>query len=93
MQTGAVVWMTGLSGSGKSTLANGLARELLQRGHAAYVLDGDVLRAGLLHGLTGVGAPYEPPLSPDLRIETSTSDMRDSLSPLVEYVLSRILQK
>lgn len=45
--TGAVIWLTGLSGSGKSTLAQALAQRLEQRGHACYVLDGDVLRTGL----------------------------------------------
>ncbi|ASV99585.1 adenylyl-sulfate kinase [Paraburkholderia aromaticivorans] len=44
---GAVVWMTGLSGAGKSTLANALHRRLKEAGHAAIVLDGDVLRRGL----------------------------------------------
>ncbi|WP_248918586.1 adenylyl-sulfate kinase [Pseudomonas entomophila] len=46
-QRGAVVWLTGLSGAGKSSLAEGLARQLTERGHACYVLDGDVLRTGL----------------------------------------------
>lgn len=46
-QTGATIWFTGLSGSGKSTLAVALEQALLQRGHAAYVLDGDNVRFGL----------------------------------------------
>ena len=41
------VWFTGLSGSGKSTLAFALERALVDRGHAAYVLDGDNVRFGL----------------------------------------------
>ena len=41
------VWFTGLSGSGKSTLAFALEEALLQRGIAAYVLDGDNIRFGL----------------------------------------------
>src|SRR5262249_19049354 len=44
---GAVLWLTGLSGSGKSTLANSLEISLMQRGVAAFVLDGDNLRRGL----------------------------------------------
>lgn len=44
---GATVWLTGLSGSGKSTIANGVARELLDAGVLAYVLDADNLRHGL----------------------------------------------
>ncbi len=41
------VWFTGLSGSGKSTLAFAVERALLERGVAAYVLDGDNVRFGL----------------------------------------------
>ena len=49
-QTGATVWFTGLSGSGKSTIAVALEQVLIQRGHAAYVLDGDNIRFGLNAG-------------------------------------------
>lgn len=48
-QRGCVVWLTGLSGSGKSTIARAAERLLLERGHLAYVLDGDNVR----HGLNG----------------------------------------
>lgn len=44
---GGVLWLTGLSGSGKSTLAMALQRQLFERGHQVYVLDGDNLRQGL----------------------------------------------
>jgi len=46
-QKGALLWMTGLSGSGKSTIAYTLEHALIQRGHLAYVLDGDNVRFGL----------------------------------------------
>ncbi len=46
-QKGALVWTTGLSGSGKSTIAYTLEHALVQRGHLAYVLDGDNIRHGL----------------------------------------------
>jgi adenylylsulfate kinase len=49
-QTGATMWFTGLSGSGKSTLAVAVEQVLIQRGHAAYVLDGDNVRFGLNAG-------------------------------------------
>jgi adenylylsulfate kinase len=49
-QTGATIWFTGLSGSGKSTLAVALEQVLIQRGHPAYVLDGDNIRFGLNAG-------------------------------------------
>ncbi|MDZ7796738.1 MAG: adenylyl-sulfate kinase [Candidatus Marinimicrobia bacterium] len=48
-QKGVCLWFTGLSGSGKSTLARGVENALYQRGHIAYVLDGDNIR----HGLNG----------------------------------------
>ena len=46
-QKGATLWFTGLSGSGKSTIAFTLEHTLVQRGHLAYVLDGDNIRHGL----------------------------------------------
>lgn len=46
-QKGATVWFTGLSGSGKSTVAFTLEHALVERGHLAYVLDGDNIRHGL----------------------------------------------
>ena len=46
-QSGCVLWLTGLSGSGKSTIARALEYALLQKGRAAYVLDGDNIRHGL----------------------------------------------
>ncbi len=46
-QRGGTVWLTGLSGSGKSTIARELERQLMDAGHACYVLDGDNIRHGL----------------------------------------------
>src|SRR5437763_139706 len=46
-QKGCTVWLTGLPSSGKSTLAFSLEHLLVQRGHLAYVLDGDNIRHGL----------------------------------------------
>jgi adenylylsulfate kinase len=46
-QKGVTVWLTGLSASGKSTIAVALEQVLIQRGHHAYVLDGDNVRHGL----------------------------------------------
>jgi adenylylsulfate kinase len=48
---GFVVWLTGLSGAGKSTIADALAPELRAAGKRVEVLDGDVVRAHLSHGL------------------------------------------
>jgi adenylylsulfate kinase len=41
------LWFTGLSGAGKTTIAYAVERELVARGVAAYVVDGDNLRHGL----------------------------------------------
>ncbi|KAF2401459.1 adenosine-5' phosphosulfate kinase [Trichodelitschia bisporula] len=46
-QRGYTIWFTGLSASGKSTIATALEQTLLQRGLAAYLLDGDNVRFGL----------------------------------------------
>ena len=165
------VWLTGLSASGKSTLAFALERDLVEMGHACYVLDGDNVRHGLnsnlgfshadrtenirriaevarlmndaglivitafispyradrqlareiigmerfveiyvstpittceardpkgmyrraregaIQGFTGVGAPYEPPEFPALKLDTSI----DSLPECVRKVLSELV--
>jgi bifunctional enzyme CysN/CysC len=44
---GMSIWITGFSGSGKSTVAHELARQLVQAGTLAVVLDADNLRHGL----------------------------------------------
>ncbi len=46
-QKGATVWFTGLSACGKSTIAFTVEHALVERGHLAYVLDGDNIRHGL----------------------------------------------
>ena len=46
-QTSHLIWFTGLSGSGKSTLAAQLESLLFKKGYKTYLLDGDVIRAGL----------------------------------------------
>jgi bifunctional enzyme CysN/CysC len=46
-QKPATLWFTGLSGSGKSTIAKRVERLLFERGHAAFILDGDNVRQGL----------------------------------------------
>ena len=46
-QKGVLVWLTGLPSSGKSTTAFTTEHLLVERGHLAYVLDGDNIRHGL----------------------------------------------
>ncbi len=50
-QQGVTLWLTGLPGSGKSTVAYTVEHALVQRGHLAYVLDGDNVRHGLNRNL------------------------------------------
>ena len=52
MQTGFVVWFTGLPASGKTTLAKAVEQELMERG-APHVqrLDGDIVRQDLTRNL------------------------------------------
>ena len=51
MSAGACIWFTGLSGSGKSTTADAVVPLLEARGRTVTVLDGDVVRTHLTHGL------------------------------------------
>jgi len=48
---GFTLWFTGLSGAGKSTLAAAVSTELVRRGIAVEVLDGDEVRQNLSKGL------------------------------------------
>jgi sulfate adenylyltransferase len=48
---GFTLWLTGLSGSGKTTVGHLVAAELDRRGLVVDVLDGDVVRTHLSHGL------------------------------------------
>jgi adenylylsulfate kinase len=49
--SGFVLWFTGLSAAGNTTVGSLVARELEERGHVVEVLDGDVIRTHLSHGL------------------------------------------
>ncbi len=48
---GLTVWMTGLSGAGKTTICQTVYTELLARGIRVEMLDGDVVRNQISHGL------------------------------------------
>jgi adenylyl-sulfate kinase len=49
--SGFVLWFTGLSAAGKTTVGSLVARELEERGLTVEVLDGDMIRTHLSHGL------------------------------------------
>jgi adenylylsulfate kinase len=46
-------------------------------------------RAGELHGLTGVDAPYEPPPAPDARIATQDQSLDASVEQLLAVLVER----
>jgi adenylyl-sulfate kinase len=51
MDAGCTLWFTGMSGSGKSTLATLIASRLRARHTRVEVIDGDIIRTQLCHGL------------------------------------------
>ena len=97
-QKGATLWFTGLSGSGKSTIAFTLEHALVQRGHLAYVLDGDNIRHGLNKNLgfsaanniairAGSGA-WVLVLNPDTRVTAGAIDaLREALEAKIRKLL------
>lgn len=50
-------------------------------------------RSGELSEFTGVSSPYEPPVSPDLVIDTSRSTIAGSVAKLVEFIGAHIEER
>jgi adenylyl-sulfate kinase len=46
-------------------------------------------RSGELRDFTGVDAPYEPPVSPELTVDTSRDSVDESLDRLARYVMAQ----
>lgn len=46
-------------------------------------------RAGIIPGFTGISAPYEPPLAPEIVIPTSQQALKESVDQIIEYLFSR----
>jgi adenylylsulfate kinase-like enzyme len=46
-------------------------------------------RAGELRGLTGVGAPYEAPIAPDLILQTCTNSVQAEVQCVLEALAGR----
>lgn len=49
-------------------------------------------RAGELPGLTGVGSPYEPPVAPDLLLETCEASLETEVELVLAVLAERLLQ-
>ncbi|MFG1791134.1 adenylyl-sulfate kinase [Nocardia sp. NPDC049149] len=49
-------------------------------------------KAGEITGLTGIDDPYEPPEKPDLRLDTSTDTVDQSLAELLAVLATRLPQ-
>jgi adenylylsulfate kinase len=49
-------------------------------------------RAGDLRGLTGVDDPYEPPVSPELRLDTTHRPLEDSVGALLALLDGQVLR-
>lgn len=47
-------------------------------------------RAGEIQNLTGVNAPFEPPLSPDLEVKTDIHSIPQSVEMVFHYIVSHI---
>jgi len=50
-------------------------------------------REGIINDLTGIGAPYEPPLKPDLQIKTDTLTINQSFLCLFDGVMKIITKR
>jgi adenylylsulfate kinase len=46
-------------------------------------------RAGKIPEFTGISAPYEPPLTPELTIRTATQPVEESVAQIVKYLTQR----
>ncbi|MFX9135217.1 adenylyl-sulfate kinase, partial [Acinetobacter baumannii] len=44
-------------------------------------------RAGQLRNFTGIDSPYEAPLSPEIRVDTTREDPEDAAERIVDRVL------
>ena len=87
---GKTLWLTGLSGAGKSSVAMLVERKLLEKGVAAYVLDGDNLRHGLNADLGFSMADWAENLRRLAHVATLLADsghvvLVPAISPLTEH--------
>ena len=70
-QRPAIAWSTGLSGASKSSIANAVDRA----------------RAGAIPNFTGISAPLEAPLDPDLALATDGLSIAASAETLIAELM------
>jgi adenylylsulfate kinase len=47
-------------------------------------------RAGEISDFTGISSPYEPPLNPEIEVNTREQSIEESVSYITSYVLQQI---
>lgn len=47
-------------------------------------------RAGQISGFTGVDAPFETPVKPDLEINTDLENIEDSIQKILQFIIPRV---
>jgi adenylylsulfate kinase len=47
-------------------------------------------REGKIKNFTGIDAPFETPLHPDMEIRTDVLSIQDSVNKVLEYILPKI---
>ncbi|MFB9051989.1 adenylyl-sulfate kinase [Formosa undariae] len=47
-------------------------------------------RAGEIKNMTGISAPYEAPVAPDIEIKTENMSVEDAANQVVEYILPKL---
>ena len=50
-------------------------------------------RAGLIKNYTGISAPYEPPVSPDIEVFTSKQSLEECVDIIVDYLIDKGIVK
>lgn len=50
----------------------------------------DKARKGMITDFTGINSPYEPPVNPELMLQTDKESEYESLNRLLEYILPKI---
>jgi adenylylsulfate kinase len=50
-------------------------------------------RSGEIRNMTGINAPYEPPLNPDIEIVTEKMTIEESVKQVIEYIKNKITLK